>query len=224
MSDLQPPPRGFRLERCARCALPTLLCVCKDDAPLSTSTRLELVLPRTETRSTTNTARLLKLWLPDNTSITVVGEHRQAPAPAPAPTPLPKDSALLFPTSDSVPLDTLPALANLPTTLVIPDGTWSQARRLARREMTQHSLPTVALAANWPSSYTLRRRSRGLCTFEAVAIALAYSDNSSLAQQLLARFHRWQHRAALLRTGLPPERCTSDPPDSHPSTPLLPRK
>lgn len=221
MSGLRPPPRGFRLERCTQCALPLALCICSLNEPLQARTALHVILPRTETRSTTNTARLLQLWLPGQTHIEVIGEHEQAPAPATEPITLPPPACLLFPTTDAVSLDpspsrTSPQTAEPIATLVVPDGTWSQARRLARRVMTRQSLSTCALTRPWPSCYTLRRRSRGLCTFEAVAIALAHNGELHLAVELLNRFHRWHDRAALLRTGLPPERCASGPTTSHP--------
>src|SRR5690606_6794102 len=97
------------------------------------------------------------------------------------------------------------------------DGTWSQARRVARRDLDALALPRLSLGSAWPSSYRLRRKPQGLCTFEAVAIALALLGAPALALELLARFQLWHaHQLAIKRGD-----GVALPPEPHPATAAL---
>jgi DTW domain-containing protein YfiP len=85
----------------------------------------------------------------------------------------------------------------------VPDGTWSQARRIERRWFAPYALPRIELHGDWPSVYQLRRSSQGVCTFEAASIALGLLADAPLAGALLHRFAEWARRAAQLKTGGP---------------------
>lgn len=188
--------RGFRQPRCSGCGLTAGLCVCRLWAPLACRTQVSVVMPRSEARSASNTARLLSLWLP-NVELHVHGSElapRQPEGLVQRP-----GSALLFPSGGPPPA--LPASVRH---LLVPDGTWSQARRIERRWFAPHALPRVQLSAQWPSVYQLRRGRPGLCTFEATAIALGVLEDVPLGQMLLERFAEWARRAHLLKAGGPP--------------------
>ena len=171
------------------------------ECPVSVS----VVMSRPEARSASNSARLLALWLPG-----VELHVRGGPGDAAEPEGLSArpDSALLFPGAGEP--EPLPAGVRH---LIVPDGTWSQARRIERRWFAGRGLPRVALSGPWPSVYALRRQreacspggsrgdSGGLCTFEAVAIALGLLHDRSLAATLLERFAEWARRARALKAG-----------------------
>jgi DTW domain-containing protein YfiP len=61
-----------------------------------------------------------------------------------------------------------------PVTLVVVDGTWSQARKVVRRNPTLARLPRLAFEPETPSEYRIRREPSAECvsTIEALMIAL----------------------------------------------------
>jgi tRNA-uridine aminocarboxypropyltransferase len=213
--------RGFRRQRCGGCSLPLAVCLCHAFGPLSSQMALCIVMPASESRSMSNTARLLALWLP-STRLIVRGLPSSA---TPQPTTLaaaiaPEHAALLFPldpepaalaSSDARPIR-VPSTSGLERAiahgtirqLVVADGTWSQARRIARRELEPLGLRRLSLDRAWPSSYELRRRPGGLCTFEAVAIALGLLESAELAAGLLERFSRWNEYQRQIKQGKDP--------------------
>lgn len=209
--------RGFRIPRCASCALTPALCVCGLWPPLESDIEVSVIMPASEARSASNSARLLALWLPRATSLYVRGQHPGKPAPSlPAPTVAnapPRaslvrtldhpaallarpGSALLFPAAAAA-----PASADSVRHLIVPDGTWAQARRIERRWFASSDLPRLALTPDRRSQYGLRRNALGLCTFEAVVLALGRCSDLELSERLLARFGEWAARARRLKVG-----------------------
>jgi tRNA-uridine aminocarboxypropyltransferase len=248
MTDSVIAPRGFRQPRCPGCALSRALCVCELWPPLSSELAISVVMPRSEARSASNSARLLALWLPQTElhvcggqdGITEAGSllerpggallfptfrglaghalglpvrgrpapHPQAPAPEQTPTPLPTASApeLILPSSaghGTLHASISRTLPDRARHLIVPDGTWSQARRIERRWFAPHALPRIELHGDWPSVYQLRRSSQGVCTFEAASIALGLLADAPVAGALLHRFAEWARRAGQLKTGGP---------------------
>jgi DTW domain-containing protein YfiP len=217
-------PRGFRQARCAGCGLTPAACVCHAHARLPNAVAISVVMTRSEARSASNTGRLLALWLPGVELHVHGGEHsaRQPDALLARP-----GSALLFP-GGSHPQPLPPDVRHL----IVPDGTWAQARRIERRWFAPSGPPRISLAASWPSVYGLRRGSAGLCTFEAVAVALGLLGDAPLAQALLERFVEWVRRAQILKAGGSPSGSATDSsaqslsaglaqPQSHPAATLL---
>jgi DTW domain-containing protein YfiP len=86
-----------------------------------------------------------------------------------------------------------------PTTLLVPDGTWSQARRLAQRAIfagaRMVALPTAS------SRYGLRRRPRegALSTYEAVAHALALLEGEHVLAAMMPAFDAFVARTLAVR-------------------------
>jgi tRNA-uridine aminocarboxypropyltransferase len=105
--------------------------------------------------------------------------------------------------------------------LIVPDGTWSQARRIERRWFAAAALPRIELHGAWPSVYGLRRGRPGLCTFEATALALGLLGEVALAQTLLDRFAEWARRAGQLKLGGPILGAAQQQHALHPAAPRL---
>jgi len=154
-----------------------------------------LVAHRTELVKTTNTGKLVVQML-EGASLRARGELTEA-----APLPAPAGSFVLFPGPESISLSA--ALDAGLTTLVVPDGTWTQAKRIARRDPVCRALPSVRLEAMPASTYRLRRNLRedGLCTLEAVAEALRLLEGDAVADAMLEVFHVWVDRSERLRAG-----------------------
>jgi DTW domain-containing protein YfiP len=175
--------------------------VCSLWPPLDAPIDISVLMPRSEARSASNSARLLALWLP-RTQLNVLGDREGTQTPAPfIERP---GSAVLFPG-----LQGSEAAPSGIKHLIVPDGTWSQARRIERRWFARHDLPRVQLDDTWPSAYGLRRAPAGVCTFEATALALGVLENLTLARALLTRFAEWARRADWLKAGGHPERSAS---------------
>ena len=85
--------------------------------------------------------------------------------------------------------------------LVVPDGSWAQARRIAQRDPAAKDAETVCLPELPVSRYGLRRRPREgtVCTLEAVAHALAILEGPSVAAPLFDALDRFVDRMRFLR-------------------------
>lgn len=112
----------------------------------------------------------------------------------------PNTTWVLFPTETAAPLE---EVAGQVDTLIVPDGTWGQARRIVRRHARCKGLPAVRLSSPGRSQYALRRAptETGLCTIEAVAEALRILEGDACADQMLSAFSLWRQRALLVRAG-----------------------
>lgn len=214
-------PRGYRLPRCGGCGLSPAGCLCQNYDKRTPPCRISLIITAAEARKPTNTGRLLELWL-SNTTQFVRGERDGVPTKRPrkplAIAPLsadqlaawskaPESTAVLFPSAEAEPLSAAPV-----EHLIVPDGTWSETRRLVRRKLAPLGFRMVQLTDVPPTRYALRRRGgQSLCTLEAVAHALRQWRHGELAQELEARFSDWHQRALMLRQG-----------GSHPPSPQTP--
>ena len=194
--------------RCPDCQLQVALCLCALMPTLPTRTRVVVLLHQLEARKTTNTGRLAHRCLPNSElylrgNLSEAGgarrdDTREAPAwLSGAASPL-----LLFPDPDALPLDDrFCGEGEGPVTLVVPDGTWSQAIRARKRIRGLAQIPCVALAGGLVSDYRLRRDPRAgrLSTLAAIAHALGVLEGSprgpAVQEALLA-----VHRLAVERT------------------------
>lgn len=89
----------------------------------------------------------------------------------------PRGTALLFPGDDAVEPWTLPD--GPPSTLVVLDGTWIQARKMLARSTRLQRLPRVAFTPSRPGAYRIRREPAAHClaTVEAVVQVLGHLEN-----------------------------------------------
>ncbi len=100
---------------------------------------------------------------------------------------------LLFPSDEAVVMSReLVAADPRPVTLVVPDGSWRQASKMARRIPGLETAQHVVLPLGAPSSYRLRHEPRrdGLATFEAIARALGILEGADVQLRLEAVFHQ----------------------------------
>lgn len=134
----------------------------------------------------TNTARWAALALPG----TEILDHG-LPEPPPDLSRLAEPgTVVLFPSPSPA-----PRLATPPRLVVVPDGSWSQARRMMHRIPELRTLPRLGLPGP-PPGVRLRRPNRedGMSTLEAMAGALAVLGAPDAAERLLAL-----HAAAVVR-------------------------
>ncbi len=77
-----------------------------------------------------------------------------------------------------------------PIQLIVPDGSWRQASKVANREIALKDIPRVMLPAGQVSAYKLRRepKENGLATFEAIARALGIIEDEAVHDKLVKVF------------------------------------
>jgi DTW domain-containing protein YfiP len=217
--------RGYRTPRCITCGLRVAepdgyrghqaTCVCTLWSKLAVQTEVCVLMARSEANKPTNTGRLLSLWL-EGCSVQIRGErqyvqhehdpHGHHAGQAGMTTVHSKElatwaeegTAVLFPSPNAIPIEELPR----PRRLIVPDGCWSQARRIMTKNLNPLGLPHVQLTVLTPGSYALRRgAAQSLCTFEAVTAALRCWEAPETTAELTRRFEDWHTRALALRGG-----------------------
>ena len=194
------PPRGQLPEgRCPRCAFPTEGgCLCPALPRLDVSWRLLLVRHASERRRLTNSGRWAAAALTGSTVFDHALDDRRSDddlATLLGPGPV----WLLFPS----PHPAVPP-GPPPRTLVVPDATWSQARRMVQRLAPLASLPRLGLPPPRPGP-RLRQppRAGGMSTLEAVAGAAELLGDAAAAAAL-RRLHQAAVEKALRLKGMWP--------------------
>jgi DTW domain-containing protein YfiP len=190
--------RAGHLPRCARCGLHLRLCLCAELEPLALGTRVVVLSSPREVPQPTNTGRLVPLALSN-------GEVRVS---APRGTPLRREdlvdparrTVLLFPADGARTLERAAGDAR-PVTLIVPDGTWRKARRMAAREPALAGLECATLPPGPKSGYRLRAHpdARCLATFEAVARALGILEDADVQARLERVFALFVERTLFSR-------------------------
>jgi DTW domain-containing protein len=79
-----------------------------------------------------------------------------------------------------------------PLTLLVPDGSWSQAKKMMRRIPMLCQAHPVSLGASRLNSKCLRRNAHAdrMSTFEAIAQALGILESHETEMHLLEFFHK----------------------------------
>lgn len=185
--------RSRRLARCAGCGLALELCVCASLPRLTCRTRVVVLMHKNELGRSSNTGRLVLAVL-ERAELSIRGELGTPPVG-----PLPPRRLVLFPKADARELRRDDAVDDLH--LVVPDGSWSQARRMLAREAWADGVEVVKLGPCVPSRYDLRRQTRdgALCTFEAVAAALGVLEGPETERAMLEVLEAFLARARHVR-------------------------
>lgn len=141
-------------EVCGRCRRPVKVCYCSKLTELPTQTRVVILQHPRERDNAIGTARMASLCLPGSELLVGVrwddhaGLARALSDPARPP-------ALLFPGPGAK--NILTERPPGPITLIVVDGTWSQAKNLVRDNDVLRALPRYAFAAPEPSEYRIRK-------------------------------------------------------------------
>ena len=200
--------------RCPRCRLHTDLCACDLLVPIRISTKLRVVAHMGEFRKPTNTGQLAVACV-EGATMCLRGREDIPNAPVSwdsTSTPL-----FLFPAPDAIPLDVWraqhPDITDV--TLVVPDGTWRQAKRIKRRVPGLGAIQAVRLSPNQGSAYRLRRSHRDdrLATMEAIAMALGILESPAIEERLLYAFRAVVDRALWSNGRLAASEVTGGVPD-----------
>jgi DTW domain-containing protein len=170
--------------RCPACLFPPAACLCPEIPRLRARTRVVFLRHAMERRRTTNTGRWAALALGAEIVDHALPDRSLPPVRVPT-----EGAAVLFPApgGDAPPHP-------LPTTLVVVDASWSQARRMVQRIPSLQRMPRLSLPAE--VAVRLRRPTvpGGMSTLEATAAALEILGDLSAARGL-----RELHRLAVAR-------------------------
>jgi DTW domain-containing protein len=183
--------------RCSRCQLSQIVCVCAAIVPIETRTRVLIVRHAAETWRSSNTGRLAALAL----TRAAICEYGGPGGPLDDEVFDADGALLLFPERAPSPPPSPP-----PRTLVVLDGTWSQARRMRQRIAALRAVPSWTVPAPPAPRVRLRRpRAPGqVATLEAIAEALRLLAGDAVGDALQALYDRFV--AATMRTGRRPPR------------------
>ena len=154
---------------CAHCRRPSVTCWCDRLTPLQSRTRTCFLQHPRESRVAIGTARMAHLSLPNSELHRGVefGSHARVRELAAA-----EGTALLFPGEGAIEPSAL--RGSPPRTLIVVDGTWSQARKVVDRNPFLKLLPRIGLQPPRPSNYRIRKEPAEHCvsTIEAVVHVL----------------------------------------------------
>lgn len=138
---------------CDRCRRPRSTCYCAHLPTLSTRTRVVILQHPRERTVAIGTARMASLCLPDSELHVGIDWSSHAGLAAALADPA-RPPVLLYPGPGA--RDILREPPAGPVTLVVVDGTWSQAKTVVRDNPILHGLPRYAFAAPEPSQYRIR--------------------------------------------------------------------
>lgn len=180
--------------RCPDCAFPGTLCLCDRIPRVAVPIEFVILRHASEIPRLTSTARWAALALAGARIV----DYALPGAPLDA-DPLALDGAwVLFPSAQPT-----PAGSARPTRIVVPDGTWQQARRMMQRVPALRRLPRLSLPPAAPAPRLRRPPMRGgMSTLEAMAEALRFLGHDAGAAQLLDLHAEAVTRASRLR-GIP---------------------
>lgn len=195
--------RAGHVNRCTNCRINHYFCVCADLSTFSIQTNVSLIVHVSELKLTSNTAQFVEKNLPDRAEIFIRGRMYDTfsadPILARSGRPL-----FLFPDEDSVELNA-EFVANNPGPyhLIVPDGSWTQAKRVKKREERFDSVPTVRLPAGIVGEYKLRKapQPEWVSTYEAVAYALGILESKDCEEHMMKFFRKWVQATLNSRSG-----------------------
>lgn len=171
--------------RCKICYMREEKCICELLPKIENRIPLTVIMHFKESYKTTNTARLAHLCL-KNSEIVLRGLPQQ---PVHLESIVKVEEELLFLTLNERCETLTPELVHSikkPIRLVVPDGTWSQAARIGKREASLAKARWVQLPPGAPSRYRLRHEhhEEGLSTLEAIARTYGIIEDRSIQSQL----------------------------------------
>lgn len=161
------------------------LCLCHLIPRVETRTRVVVLMHCAERNKPSNTARLVCKALP-NSEVRYQGEIGK-PLDLDAIADSARETFILYPDASAAPL-TIESRRSIvkPVTLVVPDGTWKQAKKIAAHASRIPGARRACVSALEPSRYRLRSadRSDRLCTLEAIARALEVLESREIRDEL----------------------------------------
>ncbi len=158
-------------KRCGFCGVHRNLCVCDRCEPITGAPAITVLQHPSEVSQHKGTLRIARACL---AALEVVCGERPADFGSLRLSMVPAESALLFPTTQSRPLEDAPERSAVRHWIVL-DGTWRKTKKLFLSNPWLETLPAYHFAAPPRSQYRIRKspRADGLATAEAIRQLLA---------------------------------------------------
>lgn len=182
------------------------LCICAEIPRIESRARFVFVVHPAERWKTTSTGRIAALGIDGSTLSFFVGRGR----PFDPPVALSNAAVLFLPREDEAPpveaaewVDGVEARGERPT-IVVPDGTWAQCRKMVGRHDALRDLPRLRLPDGAAPRGGLRIEClhAGMSTIDAVAWLLEAVDGPE-AGAAMARLHRIMLERTMASRGTP---------------------
>ena len=193
-------------EPCEICAASRQACLCDAVPRIELRTKICLVIHHRELSRSSNTG-LLALRALVNSEMRIRGEGREALDLKDLLTSQYR-TFLFYPSSNAVELDeALVMQETTPIQLLIPDGTWRQARKIHSRQRELKDLPRVKISTPNNSTFQLRAQSKPerMATLQAIAHGLGIIEGDLVRAQLMKLYHAKIERTLKGRGILPGE-------------------
>ena len=189
-------------EACGICATSRSACLCDAVPRIDLRTKVCLVIHHRELSRSSNTG-LLALRALVNSEIRIRGEGRETLDLKDLITPQYR-TFLFYPSGDAAELDgALVMREPTPIQLLVPDGTWRQARKIHSRHPELRDLPRVKISTPHDSTFQLRAQSKPerMATLQAIAQALGIIEGDRVRAQLM-RLYRAKIERTLKARGI----------------------
>ena len=163
-------------------------------------TKIALVIHHRELSRHSNTG-LLAIRALVNSAVRIRGEGREALDLQELLSPQYR-TFLFFPCADAVELDSsLVSRDSRPIQLIVPDGTWRQARKILSRQPELKELPRVKISKPIPAAFQLRAQSRPerMATLQAIAQGLGVIEGEAVRAQLMKLYYTKIERTLICR-------------------------
>ncbi len=173
---------------CANCRRPKSVCYCAHLPSIETETRVLILQHPRERDMAIGTARMASLCLP-NAELAVGIRWDDSAVVRRALSDPARPAVLLYPGENAVDVAAEPPPG--PVTLIVIDGTWSQAKTVVRDNPSLRTLPRYTFRAPAPSEYRIRREPNELyvSTIEALVCVLgALERDPARFESLLVPF------------------------------------
>lgn len=177
-------------EPCGICAASRTSCLCDVVPRIELKTKVCLVIHHRELSRSSNTG-LLALRALVNSEMRIRGEGREALDLKDLIT-LQYRTFLFYPSGDAAELDeALVMQESTPIQLLVPDGTWRQARKIHSRHLELRNLPRVKISKPNNSTFQLRAQSRPerMATLQAIAQGLGIIEGDLVRAQLMKLYY-----------------------------------
>jgi DTW domain-containing protein YfiP len=177
-------------EPCGICAASRTSCLCDVVPRIELRTKVCLVIHHRELSRSSNTG-LLALRALVNSEMRIRGEGREALDLKDLIT-LQYRTFLFYPSGDAAELDeALVMQESTPIQLLVPDGTWRQARKIHSRHLELRNLPRVKISKPNNSTFQLRAQTRPerMATLQAIAQGLGIIEGDLVRAQLMKLYY-----------------------------------
>ncbi|XP_049729565.1 tRNA-uridine aminocarboxypropyltransferase 2 isoform X2 [Elephas maximus indicus] len=184
---------GERRPECSRCSRPQKVCLCPflPVHPLHISTHLYIIQHPAEENKVLRTVPLLAACLPkDKCKVKIGRRFSEERDPELSAVCQKSGTLILYPGAEAANLEEFILDSPIyPSTIIIIDGTWSQAKDIFYKNSLFRLPKQVQLKTSISSQYVIRMQPTNSClsTLECAAVALSILEKNNYIQETLLR-------------------------------------